>query len=189
MVSGLVAAGVAAVLGLVAGVSFNRFVAQRNSIDASWGAIDVELQRRHDLIPNLVETVRGYTEHEKEVFRRVTSARSRAVAADRDAEVGPAEQAREENVLTDTLRTLFAVAEDYPELQASTSFVELQQQLVETEDRIAAARRLYNIEVTQYNRRTEAVPSNLIAGVFDFERRELFELDDHGVAVTPATAF
>ena len=185
----LVVLGILVVIAGAGALSYNQFVAQRNAIDATWGTIDVELQRRHDLIPNLVETVKGYAAHEEQVFRLVTEARTRAMERDRDPNAGPAAQAREENALTGAIRSLFAVAEGYPDLKASQNFLELQRQLVETEDRIAAARRLYNIDVMQYNRRTEAVPSNLIAGMFSFARRDLFELEDRAIAAPPAASF
>ncbi len=189
MTGALIAVGVVVLVAGAFALSYNRFVAQRNAIDASWGTIDVELQRRHDLIPNLVETVRGYARHEEAVFRQVAEARSRAVASDRDPTAGPAQQARDENALTSAIRSLFAVAEGYPDLKAAANFLALQRQLVETEDRIAAARRLYNINVMQYNRRTEAVPSNVVASMFGFTRRDLFELEDRAVAAPPTASF
>ena len=185
----LIILGVALLPVLAAIVSYNRFMAQRNAIDASWGGVDVELQRRHDLIPNLVETVKGYAAHEQATLQMVTEARTRAVEADRDPSVGPAELARAEEQLSAAVRTLFAVAEGYPDLKASRGFLDLQAQLVETEDRIAAARRLYNIEVMHYNRRIEAVPSNLIAWAFKLGRREMFELRDPSHAAVPSTDF
>lgn len=164
-------------------VAYNRFVAQRQSIGSTWAGIDVQLQRRHDLIPNLVETVKGYASHEREVFEAVTHARAAAVSADEDPDAGPQAQARAENNLTGALRRLFAIAEDYPELQASSNFLDLQHQLTETEDRIAASRRLYNIEVQQYNRRIESVPSNMVASVFDFERADYFEIEERAAVL------
>ena len=181
-----VALGAVAAVGLYLIVAWNRFVAQRQAIDSTWSGIDVQLQRRHDLVPNLVETVAGYAEHERALLTRVAEARAAAVRADQDPAAGPDEQARLEEILTGALRQLLAVAEGYPELQASRSFLSLQDQLVETEDRIAAARRLYNIEVQQYNRRTEAVPSNLVARMFDLRPATYFELQDRAAAVPPA---
>jgi LemA protein len=181
----LVVLGVVVLVILAVIVSYNRFIAQQQAIDTTWSGIDVELQRRHDLIPNLVSTVKAYAAHEREVLTAVTEARTRAVTADRDPRVGPAEQARAEEALSGALRSLFAVAEAYPDLKASRGFLDLQAQLVETEDRIAATRRLYNIEVMHYNRRIEAVPSNLIASIFGFDRRDLFELRQPGVAAPP----
>jgi LemA protein len=181
----VVVIGVVVLIGLGIVVSYNRFVAQRQSIDTTWSGVDVELQRRHDLIPNLVETVKGYAAHEQRVLETVTEARTRAVTADRDPDVGPAGQARVEGELTGALRTLFAVAENYPDLKASRAFRDLQAQLVETEDRIAAMRRLYNIEVMHHNRRIEAVPSNIVAWMFGLERRDLFELEQPSYALPP----
>ena len=178
-----VALGVLVLLALA--VSYNRFVAQRAGVESSWSGVDVQLQRRHDLIPNLVETVRGYAAHERELFDRVTAARAAAVTADRDPATGPAEQARREEDLTAAAHGLLAVAEAYPELQAATSYRQLQAQLVETEDRIAAARRLYNIEVRGLNRRVEAFPSNLVASTFGFTRAEYFELSDPTAGLRP----
>jgi LemA protein len=157
--------------------SYNRFVTQRASLDAAWAGIDVELQRRHDLVPNLVETVRAYAEHEQRVLTAVTDARARAVAAVAP-EVAVGDQARAEDALTEGLTGLLAITEAFPELRADTRFRDLQRQLVETEDRIAASRRLYNLEVAAYERRRQAVPSNLVASTFDFGPRSPFEIQD-----------
>jgi LemA protein len=166
---------------LVGGVlvvfSYNRFVTQRASMDASWAGIDVELQRRHDLIPNLVETVRGYADHERSVFAAVTEARARAVAA-LDPAVPVRDQARAEDALTAGITGLLAITEALPDLRADAQFRDLQHQLVETEDRIAASRRLFNLEVAAYERRRQAVPSNLVASWFGFGARSLFEIQD-----------
>ena len=160
-------------------ISYNRFVAQRASLRASWAGIDVELQRRHDLVPNLVETVSGYASHEARLFERVTSARSHAIAATSDT-VPVTDQARAEDALTGGLTSLLAVAEAYPDLKADGAFRDLQRQLVEIEDRIAASRRLYNIDVAAYERRRLAFPSNLVASSFGFHHEELFEIEDAG---------
>ncbi len=178
--------GAVCVLGVLVAVSYNRFVAQRAGIESSWSGVDVQLQRRHDLIPNLVETVRAYAAHERHVLDQVTAARTAAVAADRDPAAGPGEQARREDALTGATHRLLAVAEAYPDLQAATNFRQLQAQLVETEDRIAASRRLYNLEVRALNRRVEAVPSNVVASLFGFRRAEYFELQDPGAATPPS---
>lgn len=162
-------------------VSYNRFVAQRASLQASWAGIDVELQRRHDLVPNLVETVAGYATHEGALLQRVTEARSRAIAATSDT-VAVTDQARAEDALTGGLTSLLAIAEAYPDLKADGSFRDLQRQLVEIEDRIAAARRLYNLDVAAYERRRQAFPSNLVASSFGFDREPLFEIQDAGAA-------
>jgi LemA protein len=157
--------------------SYNRFVTQRASLDAAWAGIDVELQRRHDLVPNLVETVRAYADHEQRVLTAVTEARLRAVAAVAP-DVPVRDQARAEDALTEGLTGLLAVTEAFPELRADARFRDLQRQLVETEDRIAASRRLYNLEVAAYERRRLAVPSNLVASTFGFGPRSSFEIQD-----------
>ena len=176
MTSAALGYSVLAVIGVLAlglAISYNRFVSQRNLIRDSWANIDTELQRRHDLVPNLVETVRGYAAHERELFERVTRARADAIAR-----VGrPATQAGVENRLAAGMRDLLAVVESYPELRASEHFLELQRELALTEDRIQVARRLYNGNVREYNQRVESVPSNLIAAVGGFRRHEYFELD------------
>jgi LemA protein len=177
--------GVVALLAIGIAVSYNRFVAQRNLVQESWRQIDVELKRRHDLIPNLVETVKGYATHEREVLDAVTSARSVAAAPGSS----PAEQARQEDVLGQALGRLFAVAEAYPELKASDNFLHLQRELTETEDRIAAGRRFYNGNVRALNTRVESFPSNLVASTFGFSRAEYFEVDERTVRAAPAVDF
>jgi LemA protein len=162
-------------LALLGGVlSYNRFVSQRNLIHDSWANVETELQRRYDLVPGLVDTVRGYAAHERAVFERVAQARA-AAAANHGR---PQEQARDENVLVDTLRSLFALAEGYPELQASRNFLALQRELTNTEDRIQAARRFYNGNVRDFNRRVEAIPSNVVATLLRFEREDYFQIDE-----------
>lgn len=164
--------------------SYNRFVAQRASMDAAWAGIDVELQRRHDLVPNLVRSVEGYATHERALFGSVVEARNRAVAVASDpSAVG--DLARAEDALTARLTGLLALAEDYPDLRADRVFLDLQRQLIETEDRIAASRRLFNLEVAAYERRRQAFPSNLVASAFGFERRELFEIVDPAATHAP----
>jgi LemA protein len=159
--------------------SYNRYVAQIASIDATWSGIDVELQRRHDLVDNLVRTVEAYTDHERTTLEAVTRARSRAIAAVAE-DVPIDEQARAEDALTDGVSRLLAISEELPELKADRAFRELQSQLVETEDRITAARRLYNLEVAAYERRRRAIPSNTVAWLFHFGEREMFEIQDAG---------
>jgi LemA protein len=154
-------------------LSYNRFVAQRAALDATWSGIDVELQRRHDLVPPLVETAAGYARHEQRTLEAVTEARARAVAA-RAVD----EQARAEDQLTEGLTGLLALNERYPDLRADSLFRDLQRQLIEAEDRIAASRRLYNLEVASYERRRNAFPSNVVAWVFTFEPRPSFEVLD-----------
>ncbi len=176
--------GVIAVLALAVVVSYNRFVRQRNLVQESWRQIDVELRRRHDLIPNLVETVKGYAAHEKTVLAEVTAARTAAVAAG-----GVAAQAQAEQALGGSLRGLFAVAENYPDLKAAGPFQQLQAQLAETEDRIAAGRRFYNGNVRALNTRVEAFPSSLVASAFNFGKAEYFEVDDPAERAPVAVEF
>nr|WP_243861280.1 LemA family protein [Cellulomonas uda] len=164
---------------------YNALVRLRNLVQESWRQIDVELHRRHDLIPNLVETVKGYAAHERAVFDEVT--RARAAAAGTGASV--AEQAVQENQLTQALGRLFAVAENYPVLRASENFQQLQNELSTTEDRIAAARRFYNANVRSLNTKIETFPTNVIAGMFHFERAEYFEVQDPQVRQAPTVQF
>jgi LemA protein len=177
--------GVVVVLGVAVAVSYNRFVSQRNLVQESWRQVDVELKRRHDLIPNLVETVKGYATHEREVFDAVTRARATAAAPGST----PGEQAQQEGVLGMALGRLFAVAEAYPDLKASTNFLEMQRELTETEDRIAAGRRYYNANVRALNTRVESVPSNLVASTFGFHKEEYFEVEDEAVRSAPSVDF
>jgi len=155
-------------------LSYNQFVSQRNLIRDSWADIDTELRRRYDLIPNLVATVKGYAQHEREIFERVTAARSAALSA-----AGPPEQqATAEAPLVQALRGLLAVAENYPTLKADANFRALQQELVTTEDRLAAARRFYNGNVRDFNRRVQSFPSNLVASMFGLTPAQFFEVDE-----------
>ena len=151
-------------------VIYNGLVRQRNRIDNAWSQIDVQLKRRYDLIPNLVETVKGYAAHERQVFENVTQARANAINAQ-----GPAQQAEAENVLSGALKSLFAVAEAYPDLKANQNFLSLQEELTSTEDRVAYARQFYNDSVLSYNNKLQTFPRNVIAGMFNFEKREYFE--------------
>src|SRR4030042_329086 len=153
-------------------LTYNSLVALRNHIRDAWGNIDTELKRRYDLIPNLVATVKGYAAHEKEIFERVTQLRAQCMAAN-----GPAgEQAAGENQLGDALQKLLAVVEGYPQLKADKNFLELQRQLVETEDRIQAARRFFNGNVRDYRNKCETFPSSIIAGAFGFQREDYFRV-------------
>lgn len=151
---------------------YNRLVALRNRIDNAWSQIDVQLNRRHDLIPNLVETVKGYASHERETFEAVINARNTAVAAH-----SPAEQADAENVITGALGKLFALQEAYPDLKADQNFRQLQEELTATEDRIAYARQFYNDQVRDYNTKIQQFPAVIIANAANFEAREFFEVD------------
>jgi LemA protein len=184
-----VAVGIVAALLLALVVSYNRFVRQRNLVRESWRQVDVELVRRHDLIPNLVETVKAYAAHERAVLESVTAARTEALHAAADTRVGVAEQARAESALQRSLGGLFAVAENYPTLKADTQFLELQRQLAETEDRIAAARRFYNGNVRALNTRVESFPSSLVASTFGFRPAGYFETDDPAVWAPVAVDF
>jgi len=151
---------------------YNRLVRLRNTMKASWSDIDVQCKKRYDLVPNLVETVKGYASHEKSVFENVTKARSMAMQA-----TTPAEMAKAENMLRDTLKSLFAVAEAYPELKANTNFLQLQSQLQELENQIEAARRYYNAVVRDFNTQIETFPSNLVASIFGFKQGDFFQLE------------
>lgn len=153
-------------------IIYNKFVRLRFTVRSSWSDIDVLLKKRYNLIPNLVETVKGYAAHEKAVFEKVTEARAKAMQAST-----PSEKAQAENVFRETLKSLFAVAEAYPELKASVQFSQLQSQLQQIEDSIEYARRYYNAVVRDYNTMTESVPSNVIAGMFKFTKEEFFTLD------------
>jgi LemA protein len=155
-------------------LSYNRFVLQRQLVENSWSTVDTELKRRYDLIPNLVATVEGYAAHERSTLEAVVRARTAAVAATGS----PEEQAPAENVLVDGLKQLLAVAEAYPELRADQHFLELQKELAGTENRIQAARRIFNGNVRDLNRRVEQVPSNLVAKLGGFHRAEYFQIDD-----------
>lgn len=163
--------GLLLLVGLYGVALYNRLVVFRNRVDNAWSQMDVQLRRRYDLIPNLVETVKGYAAHEREVFEQVTEARARAIAA---GSVG--EQAQAEDMLTRALRSLFAVAENYPELRASENFRKLQDELAETEDKIAFSRQFYNDTVLRYNNLTQSFPAVVLAGALGFTPREYFQV-------------
>jgi LemA protein len=167
--------GIVVLIGIAVAVSYNRFVSQRNLIRNSFANIDTELKRRYDLIPNLVETVKGYAAHEREVFEEV--ARTRSAAAGTSGQ-SPAAQAAAEGPFVAALGRLFAVAENYPELKANQNFLSLQGELSNTEDRIQAARRFYNANVADYNRRVQSFPSAFIARRFGFKEEEFFEIPE-----------
>ena len=164
---------------------YNGLVRVRNLVQEAWRQIDVELNRRHDLIPNLVETVKGYAAHERGVFDEVARARAAAAAPGSS----PAEQAQQENQLTQALGRLFAVAEAYPVLRASENFQQLQAELTNTEDRVAAGRRFYNANVRTLNTKVESFPTNVVADMFHFERAEYFEAEDPQVRQAPTVSF
>jgi len=152
---------------------FNSLVKMRNRVDDAWADIEVQLKRRYDLIPNLVSTVKGYAKHEDKVFTEVTEARANAMKAQT-----PAEHMKAENMLSDTLKSLFAVSENYPELKASDNFLHLQQELVDAEDKIQAARRFYNANVRDFNTKTQVFPNNMVAGMLGFKKYEFFDAPD-----------
>lgn len=159
---------IAAILWIIA--VYNGLIRLKNRVDEAWSDIDVQLKRRYDLIPNLVNTVKGYATHERELFEKVTEARTRAMGA------GTAtDKAEAENMLSGTLKTLFAVAENYPELKANQNFLELQRELTDTEDKIQAARRFYNGNVRDFNTKIEIFPNNIFAGILNFTKRDFFE--------------
>lgn len=152
---------------------YNGLVKSRIRVDEAWSDINVQLKRRYDLIPNLVNTVKGYATHEKDVFQKVTEARSAAMNAN-----GIAQKAQAENALADTLKSLFAVSEAYPELKANENFMQLQSEVTDTEDKIQAARRFYNGNVRDYNIKLQVFPTNLLAGMLGFTHRDFFEVDN-----------
>jgi LemA protein len=152
---------------------YNTLVTLRNRCDNGWSQIDVQLRRRYDLIPNLVETVKGYAKHEREVFEKVTQARAAAVNAQTVKDQGQAE-----NVLTGALKSLFAVAENYPELKANQNFLMLQEELAGTESKVAYARQFYNDTVMKFNMRQQVFPSSIIANMFGFKPREYFQIEE-----------
>ena len=172
MVAVIVIVAIVVILLLVLMLSYNGLVKTRNRVDNAWSQIDVQLKRRHDLIPNLVETVKGYAAHERGTLEAVTNARANAINA---SSQGVAEQAQAENVLSGALKSLFAVAEAYPDLKANQNFLQLQEELTSTEDRIAYARQFYNDSVLNYNNRIQTFPRNVIANSFNFQKREFFE--------------
>jgi LemA protein len=159
---------------LVIGIGiYNGLVVQRNRCDNAWSQVDVQLKRRYDLIPNLVETVKGYAKHESGVFQNVTEARAKAIGAGTVKDQGAAE-----NQLTGALKTLFAVAEAYPDLKANQNFLMLQEELSGTEGKIAYARQFYNDQVMQFNQKQQVFPSSIVAGMFHFQPKEYFVLDN-----------
>ena len=170
MVALIFVVALAAVLGLLLAGAYNRLVGLRQRANQAFADIDVQMQQRHDLVPNLVETVKGYAAHERGTFEAVTAARANAINAQT-----PAQQAQAENVLSGALKSLFAVAEAYPDLKANQNFLNLQEELTSAEDRVAYARQFYNDSVLSYNTQIQKVPTNLLAGWFHFEKREFFD--------------
>jgi len=167
--------------------TYNRLVTLRQRVKEAWSDIDIQLKRRHDLIPNLIETVKGYAAHERGTFEAVTNARAQAVAA--GATGSPQQMAQAENALTGALRSLFAVAENYPQLQAVQEFKDLSENLTATEDKIAFARRFYNGNVRDYNTALQTFPTNILAGTFGFRPEQYFELADQTDREVPQVKF
>ena len=163
---------------------YNRLVTLKNRVKEAWADIEVQLKRRYNLIPNLVETVKGYATHEKEVFEKVTEARARAISAG-----SLKEKAAAENMLSDTLKSLFAVAENYPQLKANENFLSLQKDLTDTEDKIQAARRFYNGNVRDFNIALEKFPNNVVASMFHFKPAEFFEIEEETQRAVPKVQF
>lgn len=185
MIWAIVIIAILVIVGVWAVAQYNGLVKLRNLVQEAWHQIDTELQRRHDLIPNLVETVKGYAAHERETFEAVTAARAAAAAPG----AGPAQQAQNENILTQALGRLFAVAEAYPELKANQNFLALQQELTNTEDRVAAGRRFYNANVRELNTKIETFPTSIIANMFKFLKAEYFETEDPAARQAPTVQF
>ena len=165
--------GIIAVLVIWVIAVYNGLIRLKNRVDEAWSDIDVQTKRRYDLIPNLVNTVKGYASHEKEVFEKVTEARARAMGAQ-----STADKAQAENMLSQTLKSLFAVAEAYPDLKANQNFLELQRELTDTEDKIQASRRFYNGNVRDFNTKIQVFPNNIFAGMLGFLAREFFEVEE-----------
>jgi LemA protein len=185
VVAAIIIVVVVVLIALVFVVSYNGLVRLRNRIDSAWSQIGVQLERRHDLIPNLIETVKGYAAHERGTLEGVVEARNAAIQA---KAAGPEQQAQAENVLTGALKSLFALAEAYPDLKANQNFLALQEELTSTEDRIAYSRQFYNDSVMKYDNKIQSIPSNLIAGMFGFTSREYFKADE-GATEVPRVQF
>ncbi|QNN23395.1 LemA family protein [Planctomycetales bacterium ZRK34] len=184
MVGWIVLGVVAAVLIISLISIYNGLVAKRVQCENAWSQIDVQLKRRHDLIPNLVETVKGYAKHERETLDAVIQARSQAVSA-----TGVEDQAQAEGLLTAALGKLFALSEAYPDLKANTNFIQLQEELTSTENKIGFARQHYNDTVSRYNTAVQSFPANIIAGMFSFKEREFFEIEDPKEKEVPQVSF
>ena len=167
-------------------VMYNGLVQAKNSVKNAWSQIDVQLKRRHDLIPNLVETVKGYMKHERETLESVTKARQQAVDL---SNASVADRAKIENFLSQTLKSLFAVSENYPDLKANQNFLGLQEEITTTENRVSFSRQAYNDEVLNLNNKTEMFPTNIIAGMFNFEEAEFFEIEDITEKEVPKVQF
>jgi LemA protein len=180
----LIVLGVVLLVVAIVVVLYNRLVRGRVRVDEAWAQIDTQLQRRHDLIPNLVETVKGYAAHERQTFEEVTAARARAINT-----TGPADLAEAENGLTQALGRLMAISENYPQLKADANFRQLQEELAHTENMVAGARGHYNASVRAYDELRQVFPSSVIAGMFNFEEREYFEVETLEVRGAPSVSF
>lgn len=179
--------GLIVILVIIVIAIYNTLVRLKNRTEESWSDIDVQLKRRYNLIPNLIETVKGYADHEKQVFTDVTEARNNALNAEEKG--NPEEIKKAENQLEGTLKSLFAVAENYPDLKANANFMELQRELSDTENKIQAARRFYNTTVRELNTKVESFPYNLFASIFKFNKREYFEISEGGERAVPEVKF
>jgi LemA protein len=180
----LIVLGIVLVLAAWVIASYNRLVRSRVRIDEAWAQIDTQLQRRHDLIPNLVETVKGYAAHERETFEEVTAARAKAISVQ-----GPADLAQAENQLTQALGKLLAISENYPQLKADANFRQLQEELAHTENMVAGSRGHYNASVRAYDEARKVFPTSVIASMFNFEDRDYFEVDTVEVRSVPNVSF
>lgn len=176
--------GIIVLLILAVIVMYNMLIQLKVKVEEGWADIDTQLKRRYDLIPNLIETVKGYASHESETFEKVTKARTEAISAGT-----PEEQAKAENFLTQTLKSLFALSENYPDLKANENFMQLQNTLNEIEEAIQLSRRYYNGTVRDFNTKVQTIPYNLITGLGDFGQRQFFELDDEAQREAPKVSF
>ena len=165
-------------------IVYNSLIVLRTRVEEAWADIEVQLKRRHNLIPNLVNTVKGYAGHEKEVFQKVTEARTKAMGA-----TSMSDKAQAENMLSQTLKSLFAVAENYPQLKANQNFLSLQKELTDTEDKVQYSRRFFNTNVRDYNIKTQIFPSNLIASLFKFPKKDMFEIKEAAERSVPKVQF
>jgi LemA protein len=165
-------------------MTYNGLIGLKNRTDEAWSDIDVQLKRRYDLIPNLVATVKGYASHESGTFEKVTAARTAAMAA-----TNPADKAAAENALAGTLKSLFALSESYPDLKANQNFLDLQAQLADTEDKVQASRRFYNGNVRDFNTKIQVFPTNMIAGMLNFTKRDFFGIDNDAERAAPQVQF
>ena len=182
--TGLIVLGIIAALIVFVVSIYNSLVSLRNTSEQAWSDVDVQLKRRYDLVPNLVETVKGYASHEKETFEKVVQARNMAMGAS-----SPGEKAEGENFLSATLKSLFALSENYPDLKANQNFLDFQNELSEIEEKIQLARRYYNAVVRDLNTKIETVPSNIVANNFGFKKKEYFELDTTEERQNPEVSF